>query len=398
MRRGPVLLWLLTTALVVVGVLFAVVGGLTPGVVLFGLLALNLATVGALVLRHQPDNRIGWVFLLFGLYVAVEEIVEGYLLLATDLHLPGDVAANWFTSWSWAGEGMAWAFVAAMFPNGRLLGSRWRWIPWAATVGFVLSIGGVGFGSAYDDFYQNDVNPLRIDSPVVDALLPLGTLLLVGAVGGAAATLLVRLRRSKGVERQQLKWFVFACFGVVVSVAAASLFWADAPTLVEVGLGITFNAVPAAAGVAILRYRLYDIDLVINRTLVYGALTATLAIVYLSSVLLLRLALEPLTGRSDLAVAASTLAVAALFRPLRSRIQTVVDRRFYRRRYDAARTLESFGGRLRQQVDLDTVTDDLRSVVRDTVQPAHVSLWLRGAAHGPAVTIPERARSRKVSP
>ena len=377
MRRWVSFLWLLTAALVVVGVVFAIIGGITPGEVLFGLLSLNLATVGALVLGRQPDNRIGWVFLLFGLYVGVEEIVEGYLLLATDLHLAGAVAANWVTSWSWAGEGTAWAFVAAMFPNGRLLGSRWRWIPWAATAGFALAIAGVGFGSAYDDFYANGVNPLRVDSPAVDALLPLGTAMLVAAIGGAAVTLVLRMRRSRGVERQQLKWFVFACFGVVLTVAAASLFWAQAPNLVEVGLGITFNAVPAAAGVAILRYRLYDIDLVINRTLVYVTLTAVLVATYFVSVLAFRVVLDPVTGKSDVAVAVSTLAVAALFRPLRGRIQAAVDRRFYRQHYDAARTLEEFSGHLRDEVDLSSLGTELRSVVHETMQPTHVSLWLR---------------------
>jgi hypothetical protein len=397
MRRGPVVLWLLTAVLVVVGVVLAVVGGLTPGEVLFGLLALNLATVGALVLSRQPDNRIGWVFLLFGLYVALEVVVEGYLLLASGLHLPGSVAATWITSWTWAGEGAAWALVGALFPNGRLLGPRWRWIPWAGSVGFVLSILGVGFGSAYDQFYADGVNPLRVDSPVFDALLPVGTSLLVAAIVGAASTLVVRSRRSRGVERQQLKWFVFACFGVALAVTSAAFFWASAPTLVEVCLGITFNAVPAAAGVAILRYRLYDIDVVINRTLVYATLTAALVATYLVSVLAFRVVLDPITGKSDLAVAVSTLAVAALFRPLRSRIQGVVDRRFYRQRYDAAQTLQTFTSRLRQEVDLDTVSADLRTVVHDTVQPAHVSLWLRGAAVT-AVTISERPRSRKVSP
>jgi hypothetical protein len=192
----------------------------------------------------------------------------------------------------------------------------------------------------------------------------------------------VRYRNAGHEQRQQLKWLAWAVPIVVVFLVASAVVQSDSPSDQAVDLGnalsaVGLMAVPVSIACAILRSRLYDIDVVINRTLVYGSLTASLAVVYLASVLLLRLAVEPLTGRSDLAVAASTLAVAALFRPLRTRIQTVVDRRFYRRRYDATRTLQSFTGRLRQEVDLETVTADLRSVVRETVQPAHVTLWLR---------------------
>jgi len=221
--------------------------------------------------------------------------------------------------------------------------------------------------------------PLAILLGVFLPLLPLCIL-------ASAVALILRFRRSRGIERQQLKWLATA--GSVVAVVylvtmvstLMASFMEEQPAWVS-GLQnlslLSFVLLPLAIGTAVLRYRLYDIDIVINRALVYGALTATLGGVYLGSVLLLQLVLSPLTDQSDLAVAGSTLAVAALFGPARRRIQTVVDRRFYRRRYDAARTVESFTGRLRREVDLEAVSADLRAVVRDTVQPAHLSLWLR---------------------
>ncbi len=235
---------------------------------------------------------------------------------------------------------------------------------------------------------------MRLDNPVgVRAVEPwlgpaegLANVLLALAFVLAAASLAVRFRRSAGVERQQLKWF--ALIGMV-AVGALTLAMVNVlfpgPTTDPVGtvgyftfLFTSLIGIPVALGIAILRHRLLDIDVVLNRTLVYGSLTATLLAAYLGAVLLLQLLLRPLTESSDLAVAGSTLAVAALFRPARSAIQHAVDKRFYRSRYDAQRTVEAFAGRLRSQLDLRAVGEDLRGVVADTVQPVHVSLWLRG--------------------
>jgi hypothetical protein len=196
-----------------------------------------------------------------------------------------------------------------------------------------------------------------------------GWLLLILSLIASATSLVLRFRRSHGIERQQIKWVAAASVVLVVSFLMWEVWEGMAP------LGILTMVV--AAGIAILRYRLYDIDVVINRTLVYGALTATLALAYLGGVLLLQLALRPLTESSNLAIAGSTLGVAALFRPARARIQEVVDRRFYRRKYDAQRTLEAFSTRLRDQLDLGALHSELSAVVSETLQPAHVSLWLR---------------------
>ena len=229
-------------------------------------------------------------------------------------------------------------------------------------------------------------NPLGIDAvgAVLDPIAGFGPIVLLSCIFLAIGGAIVRFRRARGRERQQLKWLALAAgFMVAVLLALMALLLAvdtdqgawDFVSALLVCSAIA--ALPVAAAIAILRERLYDIDVVINRALVYGALTATLGGSYLGAVLLLQLVLQPLTADSGLAIAASTLAVAALFRPARTRIQAAVDRRFYRRRYDAERTLAGFGARLRDQIDLEALSGELRGVVSETVQPAHISLWLR---------------------
>jgi hypothetical protein len=264
-----------------------------------------------------------------------------------------------------------------------------------AAVAIVLSIVGTGLEAGPLNIQSAEPisNPFGVDGPLADILpaaVAVGNALTVTGLVLGVLSLVLRMRRSRGGERQQLKLFAYvgslAGAGFVLAVpdvlaGESSPMWAQVAGSVGYlsAMPLIFIGLPVAIGVAILRHRLYGIDVVINRTLVYGALTVTLAVAYLASVLVLRLLLSPLTGQSDLAVAGSTLAVAALFRPARKRIQSMVDHRFYRARYDASRTLEGFAGRLRDELDLDTVAADLRQVTRDTLQPTHVSLWLREA-------------------
>ena len=278
------------------------------------------------------------------------------------------------------------ALVFLLFPNGRPPSPRWNPLVWVNLMAIAL-IFAWNFkpGPIENAGLPSVENPFGITG--AGALFEiLGTagffLALVGAVVGAIS-LIVRLRRSRGDERQQLKWFVFAGTIFCAVFATGPVLWSLPPSpettwiwpmLFLLGVG----AIPVATGIAILRYRLYDIDVIINRALVYGPLTATLALVYISSVVSLQYALRVLTGQeSTLAVVASTLAIAALFSPLRRRVQGFVDRRFYRRKYDAAKTLAAFNARLRDETELDTLSGEVVGVVRETMQPAHISLWLR---------------------
>jgi hypothetical protein len=332
--------------------------------------------VGALLAWQRPHNPIGWLFLAFGAGAALDFAAYQYAYYAL-IDSPGSLAGGTVAA---AVAGHVWhpsfeLFVLSflLFPNGHLLSPRWRWVVWAAIANGIVLLLFAPFESdfAKEEFpdagavFHNGLTPVA--NALWGVLLPLTLLFLVMA----GVSLILRLRRSRGEEREQIKWFV---------VPIAFFLFAFPVLLLATGAAygvLLFPLIPASAAVAILKYRLYDIDVVVNRTLVYGLLTATLAAAYLGSVLLLQLALDSVTSGSNLAVAVSTLGVAALFRPARARIQAVVDRRFYRRKYDAARTLEHFSGRLREQVDLEALGGELSAVVRETMQPAHVSLWLR---------------------
>jgi hypothetical protein len=330
-----------------------------------------LVAMGGLVASRRPDNRLGLIFLWTGLLAGYGRFAFEYAERGGGpwVALVGQVAVN---------VGLVlFGFILLLFPTGRLPSPGWRWLG----RGLAVMAGAVMLGTALRPGPLEEVpveNPLGVEGAAVllgwADEVSMGLLLLL--VVASATSLILRFQHSGGTERQQLKWVAWAG-GLLGSSFVVAFLW-DPVEVLWVGLLVTlgFTAIPVAAGLAILRYRLYDIDLVINRTLVYGALTALLAGVYVAGVVGLP-RLLPLTEDNDLVVAGSTLAVAALFSPLRRRLQSFVDRKFYRRRYDAGRTVEAFAARLRNEVNLDELSTDLVGVVRKTFQPAHVSVWLR---------------------
>jgi hypothetical protein len=345
--------------------------------------------VGVLVVAHRPGNAVGWIFAVIALLAisgALAEEWAAYAAVTRPGSLPGAVAAAWWAAWTWFPT-LALVLVSTplLFPTGRLLSPRWRLVAWPA-VAVTAAIGGLAALQPTIELGRTDrlaANPIGLAAVTSPEHSGVGSVLfsVLGLLVLAAfASMVVRFRRSRGDERQQLKWITFAA-------ALLPLTFLDGLLPDPVG-NLFFAAVvaclPVGAGVAILRYRLYDIDRLINRTLVYGLLTALLAGVYAGLVLLLGKLFGDLGDRPpSWAVAAATLAVAALFQPARRRIQQAVDRRFNRRRYDAARTLEGFSARLRDQVDLHTLSAELLAVVDQTVQPTRISLWLRPSPRGP---------------
>ncbi len=339
------------------------------------------AVIGALVISRRSHHAIGWICVAAGLAAGLANVAEAYVNLrlrgGSD---PGPLAgvAAVYGEASWLGFVVVpITFVMLLFPDGRLPSPRWRRVAWAAGVGIGVTFLSVALAELPDPPSPLLENPFSVDGSLSDVLSVVGQLLIAIGVFGSVTALVVRYRRAPHRQRLQIKWLALAGAVIVVVVPIDAALgdslgdWAYAATL------LSLTGLPVAIGIAILRHRLYDIDVVINRALVYFTLTASAAASYVAGVLVLQLALSPLTRSSDLAIAGSTLAVAALFQPARRRIQALVDRRFFRRRYDAQRTLERFGAQLRDEVDLDELGDELCAVVAETMAPEHVTLWLR---------------------
>jgi hypothetical protein len=357
-------------------------------VVLDGLLVLY-GTLGALISSRRPRNTIGWLFCFMALLLGLLSAAYGYAdyaLYVRENSLPGARIAAWATNWlPTAAVYVPACFLFLLFPDGRPASPRWRPVIWVLAVVAAVSV----FASALEPrifTFPTVENPLGLGESVgsvASVANELTNLTAIPAFLVSLASMILRLRRARGRERLQLKWVAYAASLTATSFAASFVTgaltdWRTASDAFFL-LGVAgFASIPVAAGVAILRHRLYDIDRIINRTLVYGALTIMLALVYFGGVAALQTILRSLTEQgSQLAIVASTLAIAALFGPLRRRIQGFIDRRFYRRKYDAAKTLEAFSSRLRDEVELEVLNADLIGVVRETVQPQHASLWLR---------------------
>ena len=384
-------LWALTVTLTALSLLLLVLNLSYPNTHIFewwfgNALVVIDVTVGAIVASHRPENPVGWLLCLSGVVISTDSFVAQYAtyaLLARPNSLPAGEAMAWIASWLLPIMIGVQVFYLLLFPTGRLPSRRWRWLAWLTVafvvVGVILSAFSAG---ALMGALGPIRNPLGIEgfTNVYTTLLYTISPLLFGA---AALSVFMRLRHAVGVERQQIKWLAYAAaawaLGIIFNVITLAIdtpLWFERAALAY--FTVAGEAVPIAIGIAILRYRLYDIDLLINRTLVYGSLTAILVALYFGGIVLLQRVFVLLTGeQSTLAVVASTLLIAALFNPLRRRIQSFIDRRFYRNKYDARKTLETFSSKLRDETDLSALSDDLVGVVTETMRPAHVSLWLR---------------------
>jgi hypothetical protein len=383
-----------TVVLTLGGIYLSVLNRDVPGaagIVVYAILDLVLlgfVALGILVVHRRPGNPVGWIIASVGVTAVASGFLEGYGVYALFTE-PGRFSGGETTAWLSTLIFIPVLFAAPamlflLFPNGNLPGRRWRVVFWLVILTTCSTMAGAGLNPVLNDApFKGVANPLGVDPPraLFQTLSNIGWPGMTASFLVAAFAMILRLRRSRGVERQQLKWIAAAA--VVLPLASAAGVFSYYLGYETVGsLLATFSFVPIlfAAGYAVLRYRLYDIDIIINRTLVYGVLTISLILVYVGGVAGTQTAFRFLTGQDQqpqLAVVASTLAIAALFNPLRRRVQGLVDRHFYRRKYDAAKTLEQFSSKLRDETDLNALRADILAVVRETMQPEHVSLWLR---------------------
>ena len=359
-------------------------------------IAVGYSVIGAIIASRLPAHPIGWICCAIGFLAAVEHFSGQYAIYALLAPHPeallGGKAMLWTSLWAWILFFGLIEFLLFLFPNGRLPNKRWRPLAWlsAALTSMAAVLIAISPDAALDALGSSEnvhislPNPLGIEG-LPNLYRPVQTLVLTLGLA-AAASVVVGRRKARGVERQQLKWLLYA--GAIFFVGNVLKNTVFSPLGgVSWGLWVGYMLVaigglggPIAIGVAILRYRLYEIDLIINRTLVYGSLTAMLVALYFGGVATAQAILRTLTGQEQqpqLAIVVSTLIIAVLFNPLRRRIQFLIDRRFYRSKYDAAKALETFSVKLRDETDLDTLSEDLAGVVRETMQPSHVSLWLR---------------------
>jgi hypothetical protein len=368
----------------------------------------SFSVVGALIASHRPENPIGWLFcaaaLFYGIEIAGEEYAI-YALFTNPDSLPLGAELAWLTEWIWVpGFGIILVFLPLLFPDGHLPSRRWRGVGWLGglSIGLICVLTSIvlwpergpallqqleGFGGEVEEWR----------SAISEWVLQLGGPMLLVAGLGAVISLFVRFRRARGDERQQIKWFASAAALTLAWILVAEVIVAEQQPGEIVALSglLVIASIPVATGIAILRYRLYDIDRIINRTLVYGSLTVMLALLYFGGVSAIQALFGALTGQEEqpqLAIVVSTLVIAALFNPLRRRIKSFIDRSFYRSKYDAAKTLEAFSAKLREETDLAALSDALTSVVSETMQPAHVSLWLHS---DPALKDKKRAAIRE---
>jgi hypothetical protein len=357
-------------------------------------LALTLAftafmVVGAVIVARRPGNVIGWLFSAIGLLTATGTLAleyAEYAYVTRPGSLPGPLLAAWYQWWWLPLFALILVFTPLLFPTGRLLSARWRPVAVAAAAATAL----IAVGGALEPTLKLQNENYTVRNPIGLTVVPdeeAGRLfaVLFGVLAfcavAALVSLVLRFRRSRGVERQQLKWFTYAVALAILFQLVTAPLPEGTSTVRDVLFGLTVAFIPIAAGIAVLRYRLYDIDRLINRTLVYGFLTAILGLGYAATVLVLGELFGGIGGEPpSWAVAGVTLAVAALFQPARRRIQAVVDRRFNRRKYNAVKTVEAFSLRLRDEVDLDALSAELLAVVDQTMQPTTASLWLRQPA------------------